>query len=174
MPVIPLRRLAWSVVLSIGVTAACSKVKHERHTFIPASVEAGESVGITLSAFGSWSRQTRTDTVIEVSGSPYILELRVHGLGQSVSGVDLIVHDSLSQRADTFVTWDVKAWDPADSTMVFAIRKGVTLAPRTHYFSGRVRVTGGDDSENRSFAGTLRDSLLVEQRNRLTERLRGL
>lgn len=163
-----------AALLSITLVNACDRATHTVHSFTSSEMEAGRGASVAVNAYGTWQSVLSGDSTIFVSGSPYVLEVRVGGVSSAVQLGALVIRNSASGESVTVADWDSGSFDRSDSAWVFALRRGIQIAPGDKRVSGVLRVENGADSLMLHFDGVLTYALKVDRRSRLLERLRGI
>lgn len=165
---------ALSALLPLALLAACDKATHVIHRFSSEQIRVAPQLELRVEGFGTWTSLRTGDSVVFVSGSPYVIEVRVRGSVEEVHLTSLVITDTTSGDSVVIGRWDTDAVDWSDSARVFALRDGVDLPPGAKTIHGVIRVGALADTSSHSFSGVLRYDVRAERRSRVLERMRGI
>jgi hypothetical protein len=165
----PVPRFLLLATLLLG----CERIHYRAHEFSAAEVNLPSGITATVSVFGSWKTRRSGDSTIQERGSPYVVEVRLHGVRVSGYSVELQLIDTVANDTTPVTEWSTSTIDPADSARVLAFRDGVRLGDRSHGVRLLLQAQDARGSPAMVGEGILRHSLTRSARLRTLERIRG-
>jgi hypothetical protein len=167
------------VSLAAGLTVllfitGCEKATRQFHAFSTLEADIAQGLHVSVNAYGSWETRSEGDSVVHVSASPYVIEVRVRGGGESVAITSFQITDPSEGSSVSIDDWGTQTFSQDDAAMVFANRTGVTLSPSSKTVLGEIRVGVGADASVHTFSGRLEYEYREDQKNRFLQRIRGI
>lgn len=165
-----------SILGVVLLACGCAVATRRMHSFSEMVVAVTPAIQVSVNAYGTWSTLPDTDSVVHVSGSPYVLEIRVRGAGDAVMITAFRISEAGTDSSVSVTRWGSPAFDPSDSSMVFGNRTGVSLSPSSKEITGKIRIEPGTSGGalELSFTGLLEYQYREDTRNSFLERLRGI
>ncbi len=160
--------------LFLSLLTGCERVHYRSHEFAPAAIGLGGGMHASVAAYGSWQIRKGGDSTIQERGSPYAVEVRLHGEPQPAYSVEVQLIDPVTLDTTRVTQWNTSTTDAADSSRVLAYREGVDLRPRNYVVRVVLRSNDEDAERTRVGSGVLQHSVTQSARRRVLERVKGL
>lgn len=163
------------ICLLLSLLTGCERVHYNSHEFAPAAIGLEGGMHASVAAYGSWQIRKSGDSTIRERGSPYAVEVRLHGELQPAYSVEVQLIDPVTLDTTRVTQWSTSTIDAVDSSRVLAYRNGLHLSARAHSVRVVLRFANDADAERtRVGNGILQHSLTQSTRLRVLERVKGL